>query len=162
MRSIHIHIACFLLFLVVACLVACKPPAATTTSSKVKDSVRVEYRDREIPVPVPGEKLTVTEYIECDSNTNKPKPTKFEANGSRSNMKGSIDDTGKLQTECTCDSLTLLVHAKDSIISRYRSESKSETKVEQVYLVHWYDKWARAIALLALLFSTYKLKHFLS
>lgn len=123
----------------------------TASTSEVKDStgIKIEYRD--VPVLVPGETIKSVEYIECDSTTNKPIPKEFEAAGNRSKLKGSIDKNGKMQQECTCDSLNLVVKAMDKEIFRLRHESKTQTETKIEYKTRTIDMWARTICLLEII-----------
>jgi hypothetical protein len=162
MKGQQIHIACCF-FLVVVCLVACKPPAATISSrnkeTKQKDSVRIEYKDRPIEILVPGEKVMVKEYIECDENTHKPKPKPktIQGKGDKAFVKTTIDETGAITTTGGCDSLTAKLNARDKEVTHWKqlfekeSSDKQESRAVIEYKTRWYDYVARFLAFLLLL-----------
>jgi hypothetical protein len=133
-------------------VVGCTRKGAPSTTTVVIDSTRVEVKYRDVPVPVPGETVTITEYIECDSTTNKPKPKKFEARGEKAVVTGSIDEQGKLNVTGGCDSLTAIVKAQDSLIFRLKHEKK--TIVEVQYLTRGIDKFCRWFTGIVLLLTT--------
>jgi hypothetical protein len=144
--------------LVVSCLVGCKQPPAATITEHRKDSIdtRIVYRD--VPVPVPGEKVVVTEYIKCDSVTNKPLPVTIVGKGKKAFTKTTIDKDGKLESTGGCDSLTAVIQAKDSVISRYSEYTRKEVKPTIIYRTRTIDWWARIVAIVAILYTGYRLR----
>jgi uncharacterized protein YcfL len=125
---------------------------SVVSSTEVKDSVHVEYIPRMVEVKVPGEKVTVTKYIECDSVTNKPKPIDIAATKGKAHVAVVIDKEGQLTANSECDSLTELIKVLDQKITRLKSEKQTVVlPPEIVYKTYWFDVPARFISLLTLL-----------
>ena len=103
----------------------------TTTITVVKDSIIVKEVPRLVEVKIPGDTVTVTEYIECDSLTNKPKPKKIQATTGRAFTSDEVKADGTLTATGGCDSLSQLIEVKDREISRLRSE-KTDTHTTQI------------------------------
>lgn len=133
-------------------MVGCSRKAAPATTTVVVDSTRVEIRYRDVPVPVPGETVTIIEQIECDSLTNKPKPKEFKAKGTKAVVTGKIDEQGNLNVTGGCDSLTAIIQAMDSLIFRLKHEKK--TIEEKEYVTRNIDKFCRWFTGIALLLTT--------
>lgn len=140
-----------LLFLLVVGIVvmACSQKTAVS-STEVTDSTVTRYVTRIDTVIIPGEKVTLKEYIECDTVTNKPKPFQAKAKKGKAYVSVKIEPTGELTAQGGCDSLTQVIKAMDKEIYRLRHEKKFEVKVEKEYINHWYDPPARFISLLTI------------
>jgi hypothetical protein len=139
------------LLLVVA---GCSRKITSTTTSKVSDSLSVKIVPRFITVNVPGETVTVKEYIECDSLTNKPKPKEFKAATGRAKVTVSVKADGELIATGGCDSLKLQLEARDSIIYHLRREEKETVREKVVYETRPIDKFCRPFTGIALLLIT--------
>lgn len=148
-----------LLLLVVGC--SRKAAPSTYTVEKETDSIHTKIEYRDVPVLVPGEKVVVKEYIECDKATNQPKEKEIKAKSGKSFVDVSIKKDGSITATGGCDSLTVVIQAKDSIIAHYKtmSKSKTETKVVTEYINHWYDPYCRGFSLIVLLAITLYLVH---
>lgn len=131
-------------------VVGCGRKAVPTTTTEIRDSIIVKEVPRVVEVPVPGETVTVTEYIECDSVTNKPKPKKINARSGKAVMNIDVKADGSITGSGGCDSLKALIQTADKLIERYRSAQKTEVKIEYVHQPYWYDIAARWIACIAL------------
>ena len=142
-----------LLFLLVVGIVvmACSQKTAVS-STEVTDSTVTRYVTRIDTVTIPGEKVTLKEYIECDKVTNKPKPFKAKAKNGKAHVSVKIEPTGELTAQGGCDSLKQVVSLMDKEIFRLRHEKKLEVRVVKEYKTHWFDPPARVISLLAILF----------
>ncbi len=140
-----------LLLLVVGC--SRKVAPSITIAEKEKDSSHTEIRYRDVPVPVPGEKVIVHDTIDCDKVTNKPKATHIKAKSGKSFVDVDIHNDGSVTASGGCDSLKLIIQAKDSVIAQYHTTAfnKTETKVVTEYINHWYDAYCRGISILVLL-----------
>lgn len=141
-----------LLFLLVVGIVvmACSQKTAVS-STEVTDSTVTRYVTRIDTIVVPGQKVTLKEYIECDKITNKPKPFKAKAKSGKAHVSVNIEPTGELTAQGGCDSLTQVINALDKEIFRLRHEKKLEVKVVKEYKTYWFDPPARFISLLTIL-----------
>lgn len=144
MKRIFLLLSCLALFMVVGC-----SRKAVPATIEVRDSIRTEIKYRDVPVPVPGEKVKVIEYIECDSVTNKPKPVSIKAKGKKAFVNVTIDKQGKLEATGGCDSLVAIIQAQDKEIFQLRH--RREVKIQKVHEPRWYDIAARWISLFTLL-----------
>ncbi len=133
-------------------VVGCGRKAVPSTTTEIRDSIIVKEIPRIVEVPVPGETVMVTEYIECDSVTNKPKPKKMNARSGKAVMNIDVKADGSITGLGGCDSLKALVETADRLIERYRSAQKTEVKIEYEHQPYWYDIAARWIAGITLLF----------
>ena len=134
-------------------LCACSKQVTTSSTSEVSDSTYVREVPRLVEVFIPGDTVTLTQWIECDSATNKPKPSYAEASEGKAFLKVKVDKTGKLTASGGCDSLKRLVKTMDKEIFRLRHEkkfvTKTVTKIE--YRTRWYDKAARVFSILVII-----------
>lgn len=143
----------YLFLIAIIVLAGCSSKTAPSQTELVKDSTVVKYVPRVDTVRLPGEKVTLTEYIECDEVTRKPKPINTERRKGRALVKVKIDTQGKLTATGGCDSLKQVVELMDKEIFRLRHEKKTEVSIVKEYINHWYDPPARIIALVTILFT---------
>lgn len=129
----------------------CSKKIATSTTLEVTDSTYVKEVPRFVEVKVPGDTITLTEYIECDSVTNKPKPAEFKASGSRAYVSAKVKANGELTVTGGCDSLKHVVELMDKEIFRLRHEKKEVVKVVTVFKAAWYDIAARWVSVLTII-----------
>jgi len=123
-----------------------------TSTSEVKDSVRVEYVPRDVPVYIPGDTVTVTDWIECDSVTNKPKPITIKKKAGRTTLNLKVKSTGQLSASSSCDSLTQIITVLDKEVFRLRHEKV--VKTEPIYKTRKIDKicrWFSGVVLLLII-----------
>lgn len=140
MRSIFFIVVGLLMIMVG---VGCSRRTVPSTTT-VKDSLIVKEVPRLVEVKVPGDTVTVTDYIECDSTTNKPKPKNIRASNGKAHVSVAVADDGKLTAFGGCDSLKAVISALDREVYHLRYEHKTEPVI--IYRVHWYDKVCRWIA----------------
>jgi hypothetical protein len=107
--------------------VGCSRKAAPSVTAEVMDSTFMAETARTVEVRVPGDTVEILKYIECDSNTNKPKPFIVEKKKGRATSRIEVKATGQLVDKCTCDSLRELTKVMDRTIYHLRRESRSET-----------------------------------
>jgi hypothetical protein len=156
--AIHGLMMMILLFVTVGCKVV--GPSVTT---EVSDSTYVKEQPRFISVFIPGDSVEVLKYIECDSNTNKPKPFRVEKKQGRASVKIEVKPSGELVTKSNCDSLHKLIQVMDREIFRLRQEKKKiilpEYKTKPVVKAL---AWVGVLCILSFIaFIFYKLnKHF--
>lgn len=142
-----------LVLLLVLLLSSCSPKVITTTS-EVKDSVRVEYVPREVLVQLPGDTVQVVQWIECDSTTNKPKPFTVKAKSSRSKLNLKVNSSGELTATASCDSLQQIVNVLDKEVFRLRHESSKNVEVVTQYKTRRIDiicRWYAGLSVLMLI-----------
>jgi hypothetical protein len=132
-----------LLLLILALAGCCKKPI----NKKVVDSVTVRRIERTKTIKGPPESIKINQLIECDSITNKPKPAKTTQTGPGLTITTAIDTTGVLSIECNTDSLKRVIKELETVINKTESTEK-----KPVHLVKWYDKTARAISIILILF----------
>jgi hypothetical protein len=166
MKNLHIHILHVLFQVVVCCVVcSCKPPAATTkeVSHNQRDSVHEKITERLVPYAVPGETVTVTEYIECDSVTNKPKPAKGSARNGKSETSFDLDKNGKLTSKCKCDSVELLLKEtqKEVYTLKQTSDKEKDSEVRIEYKTRDIDRVCRMMAVILIVVIFFKIKTFI-
>lgn len=156
------HRALIGLFFVLLVVAGCSRKAAPSITSEVRDSIIIQYVPRTVEVKLPGDTVTLTEYIECDSVTNKPKPVKFNVHSKRAKVKVEIDSEGKLTATGGCDSLKGVIQLLDKEILRLRSEKRKEVQVVTEYKTRGIDIFCRCFTgcffLLLTLFVLFKLK----
>lgn len=128
--------------------------AATTTTTEIKDSVSVVYTVRIDTVTVPGDTVTVTDVIECDSVTNKPKPKTLRAFGHRAHVVVAVDSTGQLTAQAVCDQYMKIILSQQKEIFRLQQEKRQLVRQINVpvYKTYWYDPPARVISLILVCF----------
>lgn len=140
-------------------VVGCSRKTSSSTT-EVLDSLSVREVPRFIPVPIPGDTVEIERLIECDSTTNKPKPFIETKKSGRSTVTNKLDESGRLITRGSCDSLQLLVEAKDREIYRLRREKKTdETEYKKTGFDKFTNWWFAITAILAGGWIFYKLKH---
>ena len=154
--------SCVLLFLVVVCLASsCRTPVATTStvSETVKDSIIITYIPRFDTLRIKGDSIRYEVQIECDEKTNKPKPMKHKAKGTRAAATLSLDSNGLLKGTSSCDSLQEVIESKDREILHLQEKTRSEYKQDTViqYKTRTIDIWCRWIAALTVLFIIIKI-----
>jgi hypothetical protein len=115
----------------------------TTTTTVVKDSIIVKEVPRMVEVFVPGATVTVKEYIECDSLTNKPKPKKIQAQTGKAFTSVEVKADGTLTAIGGCDSLQHLVQVLDKEVFRLRYEKKDSVLTKIEYRTRCIDKFCR-------------------
>jgi hypothetical protein len=131
------------LFMVVGCSRKVVP-----ATHEVRDSVHVSIEYRDVAVPVPGDTVEVTEYLECDSLTKKPKPVNIKAKATKAFVNIIIDDHGKMSVTGGCDSLIAIVKSMEKQILKLKHEKK--TVIQEVRKLRWYDHAAHYISLVTL------------
>lgn len=168
MRGIFIAMFGLMILVVVAGCSSRVVPSTSTSETKtiVKDSIVVKEVPRIDTVHIPGEKIVVTEYIECDSVTNKPKAKSIKAQGTRTNLSVVLRTDGSMVATAGCDSLQAVVTAMDKEIFHLKHESKTSNKevvkTQLIYRTRKIDifcRWFTGLALSFLLIVIiYKLK----
>jgi hypothetical protein len=157
-----LHTGLMVLLLMV---VGCNRKGVPSTTTIVTDSTYVKEVPRYVEIKIPGDTVTVTEYIECDSATLKPKPVTIKAKNNRAALAVNIKATGELTATGSCDSLKDVIQVMDKEIFRLRHEKKHEVVEKTVYKTRGIDKFARlytGITLGALLlYLIFKVKTFL-
>lgn len=145
----HIGLVLGLLVLVFGC----SRKVTTNTTSELTDSTYVKEVPRFVEVKVPGDTVTLIQYIECDSVTNKPKPFNAKVKGLRSQVAVKVNSDGQLTTDCVCDSLRNVVKVMDKEIFRLRHEKKEVIKVitHTEYKTRWYDIAARWVSVMTII-----------
>ncbi len=124
-----------------------------TAETTVTDSTTVKETVRYVPVAVPGDTVRQVIQLECDPATGNVKPTTATATGKhgRATATAVVDSTGRLTITSVCDALLDSVAVLDREITRLRSEKVTLTRIEIQYRTHWYDKAARWVAGIMLL-----------
>lgn len=143
------HIGLMVLLLMV---VGCGRKVTPSTSTIVKDSIYVKEVPRYVEVKIPGDTVTITEVIECDSVTNKPKAFERKEKSGRATLKVELTDQGQLTATSECDSLLEVIKVLDKEIFHLKHESKKETIVVTEYKTRWFDiaaRWIAGIVMLA-------------
>lgn len=152
-RGLFFFIGFTILVVVAGC--SRKTVAPSITKTVVKDSIITREVPRIVEVVVPGETVTVTKYIECDSVTNKPKPIelKVKTANSKASVSVKVDSTGLMTATGGCDSLKLALQAMDRELFHYKHE-KTEIKEPQVIYktrsIDIFCRWFSAIVLVLL------------
>lgn len=126
----------------VVALASCSKRTVSTTTS-VRDSIIIKEVVRVDTVKIPGETVTIREQIECDSLTNKPKPTSITVQKSKAKVSVRIDSAGMLTATGGCDSLEAVVKALDKEVFHMRHEQKKETITITEYKTRGIDKFCR-------------------
>lgn len=116
------------ILLVVGCGRKVVPSTTTETRTIVRDSIIEKEVIKNVEVKVPGEKVYITEYVDCDSATNKPKAKHIKASNGRAMVELKIDSTGKAELVGGYDSLVLQIQTLIKTIERFREEKESKTK----------------------------------
>jgi hypothetical protein len=122
--------------IIIFCIVAffgcsSRKTVSTTTVTTEKDSTYVREIPRNMEVKIERDTVTITEYIECDSVTNKPKPMKIEKHSTRASIDINIDQDGKITATSECDSLNAIIEVKDREIYRLTLKETKETTVTE-------------------------------
>jgi hypothetical protein len=153
-----------LLFILLV-VAGCSRKAAPSITSEVSDSTIIKYVPRIVEVKVPGETVTVKEYIKCDSVTNKPIPVKFSARGKKSKVIVEVDALGEATATGGCDSLEAAIQTMDKEIFRLRTEKRKEVIPDIEYKTYRIDKFCRTFTgiffLVLLIYIIYKFKQFI-
>jgi len=125
----------------------CSQKIAPSTTIAISDSVKTREVPRIIYEEVPGKTVTVTEYIKCDSVTNRPVAKEIKARSED----GAIVDVdimadGSITATGGCDSLKLKLEVTDKIIEHLRSENSKTVQPVIIHTPYWYDVMCRWIA----------------
>lgn len=132
------HLA--LVALIITAMSSCSP--RVISSQEVTDTTHVEVKERIVEVPVPGETVYITDWIECDTTTNKPKPIEIKAKGRKAKAHVIIKSTGELKVSGGCDSLQEKVTVMDKEIFRLRQEKKVIVQTEfKVHKIDIINRW---------------------
>lgn len=116
--------------LAIVVLFGCSRKTVSTTSiTTEKDSTYVKETPRDVEVKIQRDTVTITEYIECDSVTNKPKPISIKKTSTRASIKIDIAPDGQLTATSGCDSLKTIIQALDKEIHRVTQKETKETTV---------------------------------
>jgi hypothetical protein len=139
-------------------LASCSPKVTSSVQKEVRDSI--VYRDvpRIVEVQVPGETITLTEYIECDSITNKPKPKRFHAKANKAKVDITIKADGSITATGGCDTLQMMLTVMDREIFRLRRENEEILNTKTQFKTRWFDmmfRWAFGIILALLGLRTF-------
>jgi hypothetical protein len=150
------------LFLVLVVLAGCSRRVAPSnnSASEVKTIVRDSIIEREVPrivhVNVPGEKVVVKEYVQCDSLTNKVKPKTIKARSKSAFVDVTFQEDGSVTAEGGCDSLKAALIAKDRELFHYKQQmilnSKKSEKTIAIYKTRKVDIFCRGFTALVLAF----------
>lgn len=132
-----------LVLLVILCA-ACSKKVAPSVTTEVRDSIIVKEVPRFIEVKVPGDKVEVVKWIECDSN--KIKPVAIKKKSGKATLLVTIDKKGILTATAICDSLMQVIETKDKEITQLRSTTRKETIIDVQYKTRFIDKVCRWIA----------------
>ncbi|NOS94540.1 MAG: hypothetical protein HOP30_21725 [Cyclobacteriaceae bacterium] len=161
MRGLVFSIGFLILVVVAGCSRKVAPSSSTEVTSK-KDSIVYKEVIKEVEVPVPGETVTLTKYIECDSVTNKPKPFHFAVKSGKAKADVVIDEKGEMNVVAGCDSTLAKVAVLEKQIERYQKESKSKSETIPEFKTRRVDIfcrwWTSATLFLLLAVFIYKLK----
>ncbi|MBT1702955.1 hypothetical protein [Chryseosolibacter indicus] len=156
MRGIFNALGLVILVVVVGCSSRVVPSTTTETKTIVHDSIIIKEVPRIDTVLVPGEKIVVTELIECDSVTNKPKAKSFKAKGKLASVEVEIKEDGSATATGGCDSLQAVVTAMDKEIRHYKHEQKERNKevvkTQLIYRTRGIDIFCRTFTGLVLFF----------
>lgn len=144
-------------------LVSCKrKPISSSSNLRITDSTIIQEKVRTEYVKVKGDSFPYEVRIECDKNTNKPKPISFSKKQGQVKNNFIIDSSGWLKGIAGCEDLVASVNVKDQIISKLRRELQEKTEIRYVQYTGWYDYLARAaciiltIGILILIIIIYK------
>lgn len=142
MRTALLVLVCTLLF----CACSKKTTTSTTTITETADTVEIVRVDT---LTIEGDTVRITELIECDSITNKPKPFKLRSKSGRATLSVMVDAAGELKADATCDSLQKIIESKDKIISKLRLEKNVITKMQEPSKWQtWFDVTCKVLAAL--------------
>lgn len=124
-----------------------------STNSSVTDSTIIKEVVRFDTLRIKGDTVRITERIECDSITNKPKPFRIRERSGRATALVEVNQAGELTVEAACDSLEKVIQLLDREIFRLRQEKKVVTIIETPSkFKQWIDYTSRILAVLFLLY----------
>lgn len=118
-----------IIFSIVALFSCSRKTVSTTSVTTEKDSTYVKEISRDVEVKIERDTVTITEFIECDSVTNKPKPIKIKKSSTRASINIDISSDGKLTATSECDSLNAIIEVKDREIHRLTQKETKETTI---------------------------------
>jgi hypothetical protein len=152
-----------LLFITTILLLISCSKKTTTTNSELFDSTFVQETVRLDTVFIAGDTVRLTELIECDSVTNKPKPFKVSGKSGRASVKVSVKKNGQLSVIAICDSLKEVIQVMDKEIFRLRQEKKViTTTLQPSKFKVWFDTTCKILAgIFILLILFFVLRKFL-
>ena len=126
---------------------SCGRRAVPSVTTKVTDSTYVSEVPRIVEVKIPGYKLGIRTIIECDSNTNKPKPLQIEKHAAeRAHLAVQVTGQSELIVDSRCDSLVEEIEVRDKLITRLQTKSTDTVHVETEYKTRQIDIVCRWIA----------------
>lgn len=145
---------------------SCSPKLTNsiTSTTEVRDSARVVVSLRDTTVTIPGDSLLFDiplvypegDYCAMGDTCESPSQTLvYTANGERSKGKITVSrqrGVSRILAQFNCDEYRVQLQLKDSLIERYRSESKQlvEIKVVRERYVPAIYKWALGFSILVL------------
>jgi hypothetical protein len=147
----------FFLLLILIWLSSCSRRVITqTVEHTIIDSVYVTLKPRDTTIYIPGDTVRITDIIECDSITNKPKPINISSRSGRAQAQVQITADGRLNILAHCDSLEQVITVMDKEIFRLRQEKRTinvVTEKKPSKLRVWANNiaWTLAIIFLAII-----------
>jgi hypothetical protein len=132
---------------------SCKrKPISSSSNLRITDSTVIQEKIRTEYVPVKGDSFPYEVRIECDKNTNKPKPLIFSKKQGQVKTNFNIDSSGTLRGVAGCEDLVVEVNVKDQIITKLRRELQENNTIKYVPYTGWFDYLLRYVCILLLIF----------
>jgi hypothetical protein len=121
-------------------LMSCKKPSSTSKTDVTiqKDSLVYIETVREVKVKVPGDTVEFRVEIPCPDNV-KSKPVVYKSQSKRAKIDLTFDK-GVVSGNCICDSLELIVQAKDRYIKDLQKLNVSQSQQSE-FVKTKYGKW---------------------
>ena len=140
-------------------LAGCKSSQPAQHDTIIRDSISYVERYHTDTVSIPGDTLTLTAWIECDSITNKPKPVNSRSGSSRGSASITIDANGRLQADVILNLYKAQVQRLTKELYRAQQEKELIIEVKTEYKTRRIDIFCRWVAGFSLLiFALYTLK----
>lgn len=148
------------LFMLLLMLGACCRLPVQQSEKTVRDSVVYQIKDTTYSYSIPAEPIILTEWIECDTLTHKPKPTRSTSREESGSLSMDLDASGRLTVIGQCDSLLTVVKQLEKEAQHYRDSRETiPNTVFKTRKIDIYCRWFTGIFLAAgLLYIIYKLK----
>ena len=137
--------------LFVLVLASCKCNQVTQRDTTTRDSISYVERFHTDTVSIPGDTITLTAWIECDSITNKPKPVTGRSGSSRGSATVTVDSSGKLMANVILNQYKAQVQRLSKELFRARQEREVVVEVRTKYktrTIDIYCRWFTGISLL--------------
>lgn len=132
-------------------LAGCKSNQPVQHDTTTRDSISYVERYHTDTVSIPGDTITLTAWIECDSITNKPKAVNGRSGSKRGSVSFSVDENGQLKADVILNKYMAEVQRLTKELYRAQQQKELIVEVRTEYKTRRIDIFCRWVTGLGLL-----------